>query len=106
MKVILLVTLMLSALAQAQAGVVCQGKIREVHNYNSNENLYILLDTTTHYVFLETRASIAMALTAFASGKKVRFYMSESNLASCSGGPGNSSWDNVTRVSGWFQVDD
>ena len=69
---------------------------------NSNEYAYILLDTTTRSVYVQTKAAVAMALTAFAIGKTV--VMAESGYTTWSGSPSNNSWDNLTVISGWFNV--
>ena len=94
--------LALGKLSQAQAAVTCTGVIREIVTYNGNEYAYILLDTTTRSVYVQTKAAVAMALTAFAIGKTV--VMAESGYTICSGAPVNNSWDNVTAISGWFSV--
>lgn len=92
----------LGTLSQAQAAVTCTGVIREIVTYNGNEYAYILLDTTTRSVYVQTKAAVAMALTAFAIGKTV--VMAESGYTTWSGSPSNNSWDNLTVISGWFNV--
>ena len=52
----------------------------------------------------KTKAAVAVGLTAFAIGKTVVFYMAESGYTTWSGSPSNNSWDNLTVISGWFNV--
>lgn len=105
-KVLSLLILSCCFLGSAQANVSCLDTIREVNNYSESEDLHVLLTNSTHYVKLESKTSISMALMAFASGKKIKLNMSESNITTCKGGTTAGSWGNGHLVSGWFQVHD
>jgi hypothetical protein len=104
MNKIILLMLLIFVSSQVHAGVTCTGVIRDVNNYSTSENLYILLDNTSHYIGLEKKTAISMALTAFASGKKVTFHM-VGTFTNCSGGPTNASWDNTEILNGWIRID-
>lgn len=105
MKIFLSTVLMsILAISNVQAGATCTGVIREVNNYNTLEDLYILLDNTSHYISLQTQTAKSMALTAFASGKEVVFHMIGDDITTCSGGPANNSWGNSTPLYGWIHV--
>jgi hypothetical protein len=103
-KIMIATALLFGSLTQAQAAVTCSGVISEVNNYNNSEILYILLNTTNRYVYLQTKTAEAMALAALDSGKTVTFHMAESGYTTCSGGSAYGSWENGALVSGWFHV--
>jgi len=103
-KLLLSVAMYVCLMSQVHAGISCTGVIREVNNYANSEKLYILLDSTSHYIGLDTEMAKSIALTAFATEKKVVINMSESSYSACSGGTANSSWGNLTALSGWIHL--
>ncbi len=105
MKNILVGTILgLGICGTVSADVTCSGKIRNINTYPSDEKLYILLDTTSHYISLNTDISKSVALAAFAAGKTVNFHMVGANITNCSGGPTNNSWDNSTPLNHYLNA--
>ncbi len=104
-KILFTVVLTFGVFHQVAADVTCRGIIRNINTYHNDEKLYILLDTTSHYAALEAQMSKTIALTAFATSKKVNFHITGAGITSCSGGPNSNSWGNGTLINHYLSVD-
>ena len=84
-----------------QAAVMCEGKIESVYKWHYMEfmSVYLGAQNGNRWISLPTKSDEAMALTAFAAGKPVKFYWSAADVTSCIDG-----WAHNRSFEGYFLV--
>ena len=85
----------------SKAAVMCEGKIESVYKWHHMEFMSVLLGAQNgnRWISLPTKSDEAMALTAFAAGKHVKFYWSAADVTSCIDG-----WAHNRSFEGYFLV--
>lgn len=98
-KAIIAMGLLLSC--NANAAVMCEGKIESVYKWHHMQFMSVLLGDKNgnRWISLPTKSDEAMALTAFAAGKHVKFYWSAADVTSCIDG-----WAHNRPFEGYFLV--
>ncbi|WP_445765920.1 hypothetical protein [Rheinheimera sp.] len=98
-KIVVALAFLLSC--TVDGAVMCKGKIERVYKWSDKEfmSVYLGEQNGNRWIALPTKSDEAMALTAFAAGKKVDFYWSAPDVVSCKDG-----WSNNRVFEGYFQV--